>query len=135
MIREIESSRQNVQVEEMLIELKKTCLPNQMFYIINASLNTFHQTSSQHEGQPSSLLNITFLERKSLCANTIGAITVSLISCRSDSKCVNRIIKSPLRSKWQPWKRRRKSFISNIKCCTPLITKSQRINKEDTPSC
>jgi hypothetical protein len=36
----------------MLIELKKTGLPNQVFYIINASLSTFHQTSSQHEGQP-----------------------------------------------------------------------------------
>jgi hypothetical protein len=77
----IESKRQNAQVEEMLIELKKTGLPNQVFYIINASLSIFHQTSSQHEGQPSSLLNIMFPERKSLCANRIGALIVSLISC------------------------------------------------------
>jgi len=64
-IQEVESSRQNVQVEEMFKEFKKTGLLNQVFYIINASLSTFHQTSSQREGQPSSLLNITFPERKS----------------------------------------------------------------------
>jgi len=66
----------------MLIELKKTGLPDQVFYIINASLSTFQQTSSQREGQPSSLLNIMFPERISLCANTIGALMVSLISYR-----------------------------------------------------
>jgi hypothetical protein len=60
----------------MFIELKKIGLLDQVFYIINASPNTFHQTSSQHEGQPSSLLNITFPERKSLCGNTIGALMV-----------------------------------------------------------
>jgi hypothetical protein len=96
-IREVESNRQNVKVEKMFIELKKIGLPNQVFYIINASLSTFHQTSSQHEGQPSSLWNIAFPEIKSSCANTIGALMVSLISCRNDNKCVNKIIKSLLK--------------------------------------
>jgi hypothetical protein len=64
----------------MLIKLKKAGLLDQVFYIINASLGTFHQTSSQREGQPSSLLKIMFPKRRSLCANIIGALMVSLIS-------------------------------------------------------
>jgi len=65
----------------MFIEFKDR-LAGPSVYIINASMSIFHQTSSQFEGQPSSLLNITFPEKRSLCANTIGALMVSLISCR-----------------------------------------------------